>query len=415
MSKINAGVIINQRFLQANNPDSFGGYVDYINREEAVKKYGAYQEYMGDSEKTSSIFSMSKNSLNKDERKRISDIFDQSQGLGGVMWQPVISFDNKWLEKYGLYDSELQILNEQKVMEVVRESVLELLKQNGKDMNVIWTGAIHHNTDNIHVHLAMCEPIPNKNWFNKKTGKMEQRGKFKPKSLEAQKSKVVNLIIDRSKENQKINDIIRKHILEKMKSKTICYSSKAYELFENILKDLPKDKRMWNYKAVSEKFALSPVHKKIDQLTSLYIEKHHKKDWDDLNKLLEEETRVMKESYGSGEQHRYKDLQKNKLKDLYARMGNSILKELKEADQARRSSKLARKHLLYERGHLQRLHEKEMIDQKFERQRIATEERYYRRKALQMIERALQNDFSKWKNQRAFEELQQAITNEQYK
>ena len=48
-----------------------------------------------------------------------------------VMWQTVISFDNRWLEQNGIYDSQKQILDEQKLKEVTRLAVNRLLKSEG--------------------------------------------------------------------------------------------------------------------------------------------------------------------------------------------------------------------------------------------------------------------------------------------
>ena len=92
------------------------------------------------------------------------------------MWQTVISFDNRWLEQNGIYDSQKQILDEQKLKEVTRLAVNRLLKSEGLE-HAVWSAGIHYNTDNLHVHIATVEPYPmrEKMMYN---GKKEVRGKF---------------------------------------------------------------------------------------------------------------------------------------------------------------------------------------------------------------------------------------------
>ena len=69
MNKIKAGVVVVTEFCRPGE-DKFQGYIDYINRSEAVRndnteKYNLYQEYMGNPQKTTGLFTAEKDMLTK--------------------------------------------------------------------------------------------------------------------------------------------------------------------------------------------------------------------------------------------------------------------------------------------------------------------------------------------------------------
>ena len=115
-----------------------------------------------------------------------------------IMWQDVFSFDILWLEKNGLYNSRTHELDERKIKNAVRKSIALSLDNLGITDSAIWNGAIHFNTDNIHIHVAICEPNPTK-----------ERGKKKQKTLDNMKSVFVNELLDSKEIYKDINNIIR--------------------------------------------------------------------------------------------------------------------------------------------------------------------------------------------------------------
>src|SRR5699024_12056706 len=113
----------------------------------------------------------------------------QTCALPISLWQDVISFDNEWLEEQGLYDPTTHSVDEDKMIDVTRKAMEEVLNQEGINPNtVLWSGSIHYNTDNIHVHTAMVQPQPTvkKKRFKNKEGEwVEQfKGQRKQKSLD---------------------------------------------------------------------------------------------------------------------------------------------------------------------------------------------------------------------------------------
>ena len=173
--KVIPGVVLKTRFVISGRGD-FKNYVDYVDREETKsekqlneKMFSLYQDYMGNSEKTSSLFTEKSNRLSESEKKQLKDLFKTAQENNSIMWQDVISFRNDWLEEHGIYDVKTKTLDEEKLMNVTRISMKEMMKREGIDKTAVWSGAIHYNTDNIHIHIATVEPYPTRD-----------RGKRKP-------------------------------------------------------------------------------------------------------------------------------------------------------------------------------------------------------------------------------------------
>lgn len=145
--------------------------------------------------------------MNEEQKAKLKRTFSIAQKNESILWQDVISFDNKWLEEHGVYHSKSHSIDEMKLKEVARLSLNEMLKREGLDKSSVWSGAIHYNTDNIHIHIATVEPSPTR-----------ERGKRKLKSIESMKSKVINNIMDRSADLKVINDLIRNQMVHSKKN-----------------------------------------------------------------------------------------------------------------------------------------------------------------------------------------------------
>lgn len=425
MSNINAGVVLVTKFVSADSA-VFSGYIDYINRSNAIrndnidkyiiptldseiKEYNEYMEYMGDAKKTTELFTNNKNRLSSDEKEKLKDIFQTAQNNDSLMWQTVISFDNKWLADNGLYDPESSVLNEVKIKEYARTAINTMLEKEGMDQNSIWSAAIHYNTDNIHIHVATVQPIPNREtktiktirfnnkWLSEnidndllnslKTGetinahktqdksysavldeiknqimietgthcklgnymqlntdgtldvsyfgennaipymaellseKQVQKGVFKESSIEAAKSKMVNKIISQNLINDKINSLMRDTLIDDFKNISI-EDQNLQKLYASIYNNLPANKRLWQY----NNNIMTPLRSKIDQFTTEWLKQNHRSDYDKLQEYLSEQHQMYQTAYG-GDNNNFAD---NKIKDLYSRCGNIVLKSLKD-------------------------------------------------------------------------------------
>ena len=371
------GVINKVKFIR-NGSSKFKNFIDYIDRSEATRKknfdkYSAYNNYMGNPEKIGSLFTKDKHSLTEKEVKKLKKDFDKAQSNGSNMWQEVFSFDNEFLEANGLYDSENGALDEEKIQEATRRAMEELSKREGfKDLT--WSASLHYNTDNIHVHIASVEINPSR-----------ERGKFKPKTLYNMKSSFVNSLLDKQKDLDKINLLIRDNLIQGKNEMSFKEDIEMRKMVKEIVQKLPSDKRQWHYNYNS----MQEVRPLIDNLTKYYIETYKKDEFKELVDRLEKEDKFYKEVYGKRkvETTTYKD---NKIQDLYTRMGNTILKEIKE---------------YVKEEDLKSQKKFENLQERWERNKniIITKQ------SISMMKKSLNNDINSMKNQREYEKLQSSI------
>lgn len=322
--KIKAGCIVKTKFVKASS-DIFSGYIDYIDRENAVRNdaiplYSIYSDYMDNPEKTTDLFTANSDHLNENEKASLKKIYEKAQKNGSPMWQTVISFDNRWLEENGLYDSSTKILNTKKLMEYTRNSVNPMLKAEGLE-NAVWSAAIHYNTDNLHIHIASTEPIPTREKMIV-NGKEEYRGKFKLSSIEKCKSKMVNQIIEQSIDNQKINTVMRESIINTMKGNILFEDREIVSQFLYVYNHMPDDKRAWKYGMNK----IADLRSEIDKITKMWITKYKAEEYTKFKNLIEKQYSVYKQSYGEDSKDVYIE---NKIKDLFKRCGNVILGQMK--------------------------------------------------------------------------------------
>ncbi len=313
--------IVHKRKWVKSSSEKFSSYINYIDREEAVRnykldEYSLFNDYMGNPKKCGNLFTSDRDFLSEDESKKLKRCFSIAQENGSFMWQDVFSFDNEWLEKYGMYDRRTGALDEKRLMEAVRNSMIEMIERENFD-SLIWSASMHFNTDNIHIHIASVELNPTR--YTKEDGFMQY------KNLYRMKSKFANTIIDRSNEQKKINDIMRNNIINGKKEISFNKDIEMKRLVTEIIKKLPEDKRQWQYGYNS----LHEVKPLLDELTSYYIKNYKKDDFEELIKSLDAEEEYLKEVYGEGEKHFYKNYKKNKIDELYYRMGNALLREIK--------------------------------------------------------------------------------------
>ncbi len=324
--QIKAGVTLMQDFCRPGS-DAYKGYIDYITREEAQRNnafatFNLFNDYMGNPEKSTGLFTAGKDALSYKEKKELKEIFETAQENGSMMWQTVISFDNAWLEKNGVYDAGKKLLDERKLKEVVRVAVDRLLKSEGLE-HAVWSAGIHYNTDNIHVHIATVEPYPmrEKMLYD---GNMEVRGKFKLGSLNKAKSAVVNELMHTREINQQINQIIRKDIVEQIKRQELTNDPVLKERFLALCNDLPQlPGNLMNY----NNRAMAQYRNRVDEISRIFLEKYSPEKYQELVDILDAQSKLYEEAYGGKNFGYYKE---DKLHDLMTRMGNAVLKNAKQ-------------------------------------------------------------------------------------
>ena len=376
---IKAGVIMTIEFAKPNS-QVFAEYLDYMAREDAVKhepfmEYDLYQNYMDNPNKSTGVFTADKNSLSVEQKKELRNIYAEAQEKGSFLWKPVISFDMSWLEKNGLYIKKKDWIDEKAIKEATRSAIKTLLT-NEKMPNAVWSANFHYDTDNLHVHVGVVDPLLERhmkprvqmNYYEDPFGthimttggiykrislksmygkdiKKETRyrqemqvdkdgnriikdefdGIMKKKNINTAKSRIVNQIVANQDVNLAINNIMRKHIIDNLKSHPLAQDNELVTQFMSIYHQLPDNKSLWKYNSN----IMKPVRAEIDQLASDYVNKYHKEDVQELHDMLNNTNELYRQAYGGDGKRNYKE---NKLKDFYARMGNTILKKMGEMD-----------------------------------------------------------------------------------
>lgn len=413
--KVTPGVILKSKFVFSDQ--KFQEYIDYIDRPEAIRSdayslYSDFTDYMDNPEKqrrtglstrsdrAAALFTATKDRLTHNEKEQLKKQFVKAQQAGSPMWQNVISFTNDFLEQNGLYDPSTGLLDEEKIRTVTRLAMEEMMKDEKMAGNAVWSASIHYNTDNIHVHIAVVEPTPTRKKKEFKhvkpdgstESKVEFQGSLRKGTFEKMKSKIVNNIVDRAPELTKINDIIRKDIVAEKRDHLSTRDEQLRGAFLNLYRKLPENRRSWQYNMN----ALHGVRPQIDQFTKLYLDLYHKKDFAELTRRLKDQQDFLKSVYGAGKTELYKNYAATKTKDLYTRMGNAVLRELREYDKTIRSE---RNHFRKSMSAKQRLREKGVQARS-------------RSSGVYNLKKAFRKDYLQAKNLMAFERLQQEIEQE---
>ena len=380
------GVIIKSKFKlpQATRRSRrYTTYLSYIDRPETKARshqFENYHDYMGDELKSSGLFTAMHDRLNANEREQLRDIFRRAQENGSILWQDVISFDEAWLQEVGV--KENRFIDEQRLMQATRNATALMIEREQMP-HATWTAAIHYNTDNIHIHIATVETVHPR-----------ERGKRKPKTIEKMKAQVVHTLADRTREQEKLNTFIRDEVLaHKRNHATLSVSNRVLHpslvrQFKAIQKRLPDDKRKWYYNMNG----MQNLRPSLNRLTDAYLATYFEKEHTAFKQRLDTEVAFYERSYGSASQA--STYRKTKEQDLYTRMGNTILSEMRESDKS--SPKLTK-------GDTSSA--KQKIRSAFRRERI-TQETLYR------IGRHMNDEWDHIKNQRAFEQLEQEVQHE---
>ena len=359
-----ANIVAVTRFTEPGS-EVFSSYINYMDRESAVRKdnaelyniFSEYMDYMDDElktivdgekklEKVSALFTQNHDSLSMEEKTELKEIFKEAENNGSNMWQTVISFENSYLEDLGIYDSDINMLNEKALRKASRKAISEMLKKEGME-NAFWTASFHYNTDNIHIHIATVERVPTrekkeytvyvKDKDGRKVPKLNSdgepvtyeayKGVFKMKSIETLKSVMRSELEDDKTVYSEISDLIRKSILQDKKDRNLLDEPDFKDGMKKLyisLKGSGINIKNWSY----NQNQLSEIRPEIDDLSEAFINIYHRDDYTDLLAKIEKEEQRQRRFYGESARS-YKETLLYGRDGLFARLGNAILKELK--------------------------------------------------------------------------------------
>lgn len=297
-----AGIIFKQNFFTPDTTkmkkQTYSGLLDYMNKE-------------------NNITSLENDHITNSERESLYKIFEKefnsAQNEGRNIWHGIISFKTDFLEKHGL------LTNEGKIKDDFLRSKITLAYKNLLAKEKIdfpnFVIGLHTDTKNYHYHIAFTTK------FNTRINGDEEKGKFKAKNIMAFKAEIVNEITNAREINLEIN---------KIKSK-IKETVKSHEKYMNLINDdinmlyksLPEcNLSLWKYNASK----MAPYRNEIDCISQKIINKYFKNEFAEYINHSEKLQKLYKESYG-GKKNNFTE---HKIQELYAYLGNAILKECRK-------------------------------------------------------------------------------------
>lgn len=334
-------IVFKNKFYLHNNvilnstggTNNYGFYVDYMDREdtkmeekieELIKvsdsiKNDTYIQYMENPLKTNNVFNEGSQSLSKDEIKKIKESFVESQKNESPMWQQVFSFDNIFLKENGLLADDGK-LYEEPLKNATKLAMKEFKDQMNFNDTMQWVGAIHYNTDNIHIHIAVVEQESSRSIIESGNYAGQRKAKVPQRVMKQVKSKFINSMIDRNYELNRINDLMRLELNQQIKDLNLGKDILTIKKINTLMSELPTDRRLWKYN--------NNVFKKhrpfIDEITKEIINRNDPKSFNELELRLNNEEKFRKQIYGDSKDS-YKE---NKLNELNAMMGNALLRNM---------------------------------------------------------------------------------------
>lgn len=335
--------------IQAEVPEqslNFPEYIDYMNRSYATEKQT--------SNKTA-VFNQHKNHLSQEEVRQLKNQLGTAYQNGSLLWQGVLSFDNSFLAKHGLYDMETGQVDQAAIKNVLRTAMPHLIQREGLSSDAFWWGNIHLNTDNIHIHFGLSEvESAREKIFYATRGRMELRGNFSQKSIQGLKSEIFHGLLN----DQTRSRLLRQEqVLANLKTDLLRNVLQGHQVataaeknfLEQAYNHLPQNKN-WRFKSNAKDFATSKFF--LNRYLDSYFENEGKEVYDNFIKetrtfLEEYRTAYSSDDHRSYERVRYVDgkpikqtvstagydmekLLKRRENDLRERLGNAILKQFKE-------------------------------------------------------------------------------------
>ena len=293
--------------IQAEVPETklnFQEYIDYMNRSYATENQN---------EEMTAIFTKEANYLQRSKVTELKSKLEQAYQNGSLLWQGVISFDNDFLAKEGLYDLETGKVDQQAIKSVIREALPRLIEKEGLSDSSFWWANIHLNTDNIHVHFGLSEvESAREKIFYRPRGRMEYRGNFSQKTIERFKSDVFHGLLNEQTRGMIVR---REQILANIRSELInsvfrdqkVRSSAEKNFLEQAYNHLPMDKK-WRYGSNARDFAVSKFF--IDRYLDSYLENDGKELYQEFLKETKDFLETYRGAYSAGKKSTYEKIRK---------------------------------------------------------------------------------------------------------
>ena len=351
------------------------------------------------------VFSID-NTLTTKDLEQVHDTIKKAQNNGSVFYQDVISFDNDFLIKEKLLNPKTNELDEKKIQYASRKMMDSMFKDE-KIESGYWFASIHRNTKHIHIHYGTVELQNTRELMTVEedgVSYLAPKGKRKQKTIDNMKSTFANALIDRTAELSRISEL-RNTLVDEIKQTYA--EDKEYLEQVKILKDiysvLPANKKHWQY---GSKHVTNQTRSKIDYVTEYLMRSNpHYKEY--LEKT-EEESSYRKELFGDT-QRADKDYGWNKKKDIQKRLGNALLAQMKK--QSTDSEVMKRNYL--DNPYSKKTNQESSYKEKTNYKKGSYKKPLISRKTMHQLERAVNDDYAKYRAEKEHEQVQQRIAREQ--
>lgn len=288
---------------------AIGGYdfLEYMDRPEAFDKtrhlndeYKDFIDYMSNSEKSDGLFNAQSDLLTESDKEKYRQLETVSRDAGCPKYYGVVSFDNNFLIENGLMTSDGK-LDVHGIKELGREGINAMISTSYKldNDNVYWTGAIHTNTDNIHIHFSICE-------YERREDRCKvyrDKDCIEVKAFDKLKSKIVNRVLG-SDYSRQLTELERESIKPALSSG---YGGCAEQLIR--LADKLPSEGGWQYGRPKMKAYRDDIDKTVDAVIA--SDQKLSGLWKQYNEMLDSRTEYLRKIYGEGERHLYATFKPN--------------------------------------------------------------------------------------------------------
>ncbi|WP_368739650.1 MobP2 family relaxase [Enterococcus casseliflavus] len=356
------GVILSTAFVLPKS-QTFSQYIQYMDREEAVRNqyfntynafspnnqkeayhsltgkehepFGNYNDYVSNPEKTSALFTRLYDETPTEILQQLKNYFDQSQQAGSPLWQHVFSFQNDWLIEQGILSAETKEVDRHRLIEATRVAMKTLEEKEG--LQGEWTGAIHYNTDNIHIHVGYTEIESTRKlatFFSgdkKDIGRLERKGKLLVKSLRATKGKFVNELLALTDFLTHTTEEFRLLVSDTKKNQELFLEGHYRDLLQKLYQVLPANQSRWKYGYAKN----NDFKTEIDAIIDFYLRTEGKEQFLSIKHQIKKLSAIYEEAYGNPRNlPTYEDNKLYGKNGLYHTLGNVILQFILAQEQA---------------------------------------------------------------------------------
>ena len=302
-----------------SSKDSSNDYLEYVNKGVKEGKTKDFLDYTGNPEKSSGAFSKD-GILTYQERKEIRE---ELRNTNAQIWSCLLSFEEEFGKKH--------LKSWRDAKDIIESEFPRFLRENNiKYENIVWFAGLHENTDNRHIHICFFEKEPLRVTSKSKERKYHE-GTLKKLSMENLKIRVeqrmsgieYDIKSSRTAIIGQTDGYLNRVVNPKVEfDKTI--KKKLMELYRKT----PKGNHGYESKQ------MDGIRDEIDEITTAFLMRDYRASCEYVNLLkhLSEADKRTKEICQKQripfESHLL--VQKFK-KDLYRRIGNRILRYIRDA------------------------------------------------------------------------------------